>query len=104
MEEKKQNVKFKLGREMLFPILVFFIGIIVLGLLGYHFKKNENSLIQSKAKLNAITYSEHMRLNIMQGIQTTITLEQIVINNDGVINKFPQIAKSLTSDYIQSIQ
>ncbi len=104
MKEKKQNVKFKLGREMLFPILVFFIGIIVLGLLGYHFKKNENSLIQSKAKLNAITYSEHMRLNIMQGIQTTITLEQIIINNDGVINKFPQIAKSLTSDYIQSIQ
>ena len=73
MKKQKQNRKIK--REMFFPILIFFIGMVVLGTLGYHYRKNQNSLLRSKAELNVTTYAEHMRLNIIQGIQTTSTLE-----------------------------
>lgn len=84
--------------------MVFLVGIIVLGTIAYHFNKNQNSLIYSKVELNAMTYAEHMRLDIMQGINVTNTLEQILVNNDGNINKFPEIAESMMADYIQSIQ
>lgn len=101
---QKHKIKLKIDRAILFPVLVFFIGIIVLGTLVYHFKKNQDSLVRSKAELNATTYAERMRLDIMQGINTTITLEQILISNNGEINKFSEIAKSMTADFIQSIQ
>ena len=104
MQGQKHSVRLKVERDWFLPILVFCIGIVVLGTLGYHFKKNQESLLQSKAELNATTYAEHMRLDLMQGINTTITLEQVLTSNDGRIHKFPQIAESMMSDFIQSIQ
>lgn len=104
MKNRKYNAQRLFGKDMLFPVVIFLIGVLVLGLFSYHFKLNQDNLLQSKAELNATTYAEHMRLDIMQGISATNTLEQILVNNDGVISKFPQIAESMMDDFIQSIQ
>ena len=104
MKDQEQNGTYDLARDMILPLLVFLVGIVVLGLLGYHFRENQNSLQQSRVELNATTYAEHMRLDIMQGISATNTLEQILVSNDGEIRKFPQIARSMMDDFIQSIQ
>ena len=104
MKDQKNTVKLKVERDWFLPILVFLIGLVVVGTLRYHFKKNQESLVQSKAELNATTYAEHMRLDLMQGINTTITLKQILTSNDGQIRKFPEIAESMMTDFIQSIQ
>lgn len=104
MEVQKERKMFQKGRDLLLPVIVFLVGIVVLLTLGYHFKKNQDSLQQSKVELNAVTYAEHLRLDLMQGIGITETLEKILINNDGVINKFPQVAEGMMQDYIQSIQ
>lgn len=102
--KEKNDKKLRIEKYLFIPVMVFLVGIIVLGTIAYHFNKNQNSLIYSKVELNAMTYAEHMRLDIMQGINVTNTLEQILVNNDGNINKFPEIAESMMADYIQSIQ
>lgn len=104
MEVQKEKTKLQKWKDLALPIGVFLVGIVVLLTLGYHFKKNQDSLQQSKVELNVVTYAEHLRLDLMQGIGLTETLERILINNDGVINKFPQTAETMMQDYIQSIQ
>ena len=104
MEVRKRGTKFKAEKGMLLPVLVFLVGIAILVTLGYHFQKNQDSLQQSKVELNAVTYAEHLRLDIMQGLGITETLERILVNNDGVINKFPQVAENMMDDCIQNIQ
>ena len=104
MKEPKNKSQHDFQRISLVPVLIFLIGVLILTVLGYHVKLSQDDLLQSKAELNATTYAEHMRLDIMQGIGTTSTLEQILINSDGVINRFPQVAEGLMDTFIQSIQ
>ncbi len=76
----------------------------VLGVLGYSAKSSQDELSRSKVELNAITYAQHMQLDIMQGINITNTLEQVIVSNGGEVRKFPEIVESMMTDYIQSIQ
>ena len=48
--------------------------------------------------------AEHMKSDIEEGIRATDTLKQILISEEGRINKFEQVAKNMMTDYIQSIQ
>ena len=58
----------------------------------------------ASAKLNAMTYADRMKMDIMEGIGVTDTLEQVIISEDGKINKFSEIAENMMTDSIQSIQ
>ena len=56
------------------------------------------------ANLNAMTYAERIKTDIMKGIAVSDTLRQIIISDDGQINKFYEIAEEMMEDSVQSIQ
>ena len=56
------------------------------------------------AQLNAATYGERIKNEIVNGTEITDTLEQILISDDGTIKHFNTIAKNLMSDSIESVQ
>ena len=62
------------------------------------------NLIRSRAELNAVTYADHMKADIVRGIDITNTFEQIVISENGKISMFSKVAENMMADYIQSIQ
>ena len=92
------------SKAVLLSVLVFIIGATVVITLGYNAKKSQDELIRSKVKLNAMTYAQHIQLDIMQGINITNTLERVIISDDGEIQKFSEIAEDMMTDYVQSIQ
>ena len=91
-------------KTIILPLLVFLVGISVLMGTVYSVRKNQQKHSQSAAELNAMTYAERMKTEVMGGIGITDTLEQILISEDGKFEKFQQIAGNLMSDSIQSIQ
>ena len=91
-------------RRFVLPLLVFLIGMVVLGGVVYSVRNYQLKDNQEKARLNAMTYAERMETDIMEGIQVTDTLEQIIISENGKIDKFSTIAENMMTDVIQSIQ
>lgn len=91
-------------KKIILPLLVFLSGMGILGLTTYHMIKEQQKHDQTLANLNAMIYAEHMKSDIEEGIRATDTLKQILISEEGRINKFEQVAKNMMTDYIQSIQ
>ena len=60
--------------------------------------------VRTKAKLNAVTYSDRMVDELNQGINITNSLENIILNDNGNIKQFEDIAQRMMTDYVQSIQ
>lgn len=81
--------------------VVMAVLVIVQGLYAY---RREISVQRERAKLNARTYSEELRMDFQRGITVTETLKDLVIDNNGVIHNFDQVAKQLMEDNIGSIQ
>ena len=100
------NVKgtVKTSKAWLLPVVFLIVGVVVLGVLGYSAKNSQDELSRSKVELNAMTYAQHMQLDIMQGVSITDMLEQVIVSGDGEIRNFSEIAESQMKDYIQSIQ
>lgn len=86
------------------PLLIFLIGVLILGALTYKLESSENNVIRSKAELNAVYYADNMKRDIDRGIAVTETLKQIVIAGNGEMPKFDAVAKNMLHDFIQSIQ
>lgn len=86
------------------PLIVFLVGICLLGLFTY----NTNSQIQNNqrtlALMNAKTYGQRIEDDLEAGVQITNSLEQILINSDGQVYDFSKIAKYMMSSSIQSVQ
>ena len=91
-------------KKIILPLLVFLSGMSILGLTTYHIIKEQQKHDRTLADLNAMIYAERMKSDIEEGIRATDTLEQILISEEGRINKFEQVAKNMMTDYIQSIQ
>lgn len=91
-------------KKIILPLLVFLSGISILGLTIYHMIKEQQKQDRTMADLNAMIYAERMKSDIEEGIRATDTLRQILISEEGQINKFEQVAKNMMTDYIQSIQ
>ena len=102
MKRKRESIF--TSKAVLFSVLVFIIGAIVVITLGYKAKKSQDELNRSKVELNATTCAQHIQLDIMQGVNITNTLEQVIIGDDGEIQKFSEIAEDMMTDYVQSIQ
>ena len=86
------------------PFLVFIIGVLILGALTYQLESSQNSVIRSKAELNAVYYADNMKRDIDRGIAVTETVKQIVIAENGAMPKFNAVAENMMHDFIQSIQ
>ena len=80
------------------------IGLVVLVNIGIRADSSQRDLIRSRAELNAVTYADHMKADIVRGIDITNTFEQIVISENGKISMFSKVAENMMADYIQSIQ
>ena len=94
----------KLKKRFIVPAVVFILGMCALIGTIYVVGEGQEQQNRTKAKLNAMTYTERINGELMEGIGVTDTLKQVVISGDGNINKFYDIAANMMDDSIQSIQ
>ena len=86
------------------PLIVFLLGICLVGLIVYKIDSHETEQQHIKAQLNATTYGERIKNEITNGIAITDTLKQVLISENGKISQFDTIAENIMSDVIESIQ
>ena len=86
------------------PLIVFLLGMCLVSLIVYKTDAFETEQRHTTAQLNAATYGERIKNEIVNGTEITDTLEQILISDDGTIKHFNTIAKNLMSDSIESVQ
>ena len=94
----------KLKKRFIVPAVVFILGMCALIGTIYVVGEDQEQQNRTKATLNAMTYTERINGELLEGIGVTDTLKQVVINGDGNINKFYDIAANMMDDSIQSIQ
>ena len=94
----------KLKKRFIVPAVVFILGMCALIGAIYVVGESQDQQNRTNAKLNAMTYTERIYGELMEGIGVTDTLKQVVISGDGNINKFYDIAAKMMDDSIQSIQ
>ena len=80
------------------------ISLVVMVNIGIRADSSQRDFIRSRAELNAVTYADHMKADIVRGIDITNTFEQIVISENGKISMFSKVAENMMADYVQSIQ
>lgn len=91
-------------RNAVLPLLVFLIGMSILAGITYNIRSNQQKQNRITARLNAMTYAERMKNEVMSGIGVTETLQQILISEGGQIDRFYKVAQDMMTDSIQSIQ
>ena len=94
----------KLKKRFIVPAVVFILGMCAIIGEIYVVGESQEQQNRTNAKLNAMTYAEHIYGELMEGIGVTDTLKQVVISGDGNINRFYDIAANMMDDTIQSIQ
>lgn len=94
----------KLKKRFTVPAVVFILSMCALIGLIYIVGKSQEQQNRTNAKLNAMTYAERIKGELMEGIGVTDTLKQVVISGDGNINGFYDVAANMMDDSIQSIQ
>lgn len=93
-----------LKKRFTVPAVVFILSMCALIGLIYIVGKSQEQQNRTNAKLNAMTYAERIKGELMEGIGVTDTLKQVVISGDGNINGFYDVAANMMDDSIQSIQ
>ena len=94
----------KLKKRFIVPVVVFILGMCALIGTIYVVGESQEQQNRTNAKLNAMTYTERIYGELMEGIGVTDSLKQVVISGDGNINRFYDIAANMMDDSIQSIQ
>ena len=91
-------------KKTIVPLIVFLLGICLVGLIVYKIDSHETEQQHIKAQLNATTYGKRIKNEITNGIAITDTLKQVLISENGKISQFDTIAENIMSDVIESIQ
>lgn len=91
-------------KKTLVPLLVFLMGICLVSLVVYKTDTHEKEQSRTTAQLNATTYGERIKNEIINGIEITDVLKQLLISGTGEINQFDTIAKNIMSDSVESVQ
>ena len=91
-------------KKTIVPLIVFLLGICLVGLIVYKTGSHETDQQHITAQLNATTYGERIKNEITNGIAITDALKQVLISENGKINQFDTIAENIMSDVIESIQ
>lgn len=92
------------NRWRILPLVVLICGIIILHAIVAEINRMEYEKTRTKASLNAVTYADHMINNLNLGAGIASSIEQLLISENGVVNKFSTIASGMMADYVQSIQ
>ena len=90
--------------KWLLPVLVFLIGGSILHIIAHTVRHTDYERLRAKAELNAVAYANQITDALYYGIGITDLLEQILISEDGNIDKFDVVAQHMMADYVQSIQ
>lgn len=97
--------KLKIAKiRCLLPLLVLIISAGILSFVANYVNMASYKQVRTKAKLNAVTYSDRMVEELNRGINITNSLENILLNDNGNIKQFEDIAQRMMTDYVQSIQ
>lgn len=99
-----QNEVNQVKKQTLVPLITFLLGICLVSLIVYKTDTHEKEQRHITAQLNVTTYGEQIKNEIINGIEITDTLKQILISEDGDIHQFETIAGNLMSDSIESVQ
>ena len=91
-------------KKTIVPLIVFLLGICLVGLIVYKTDTHEKNQRHILAQLNATTYGDRIKNEIADGIGITDALEQTLISENGEIHQFDTIAGNLMSDSIESVQ
>ena len=84
--------------------MVFLLGMTALGAVLYGVGNIQQNNSRKMANLNAMVYSERVKSDIMQEVGVTKALKQLLVSENGRINKFSEVAEDMMMDSIQSIQ
>lgn len=90
--------------HVILPVITILIGILLTFIIAMMYRHYQESITRSELELNAMTYAEHIRADIVNGIGATTAIEEILVSNNGYINRFPAVAEDILTDVIQSIQ
>ena len=91
-------------QKTLIPLIVFLLGICLVGIILYKVDSHETAQNHTTALLNATAYGERIKNEITEGIDVTDALKQVLISGNGDIKQFDTIAENLISDSIESVQ
>ena len=91
-------------KKTLVPLIIFLLGICLVGFIVYKTDTHEKKERHITAQLNTTTYGERIKNEIASGIEITDALKQILISENGEINQFDTIAENLMSASIESVQ
>ncbi len=87
----------------LVPILIFVVCLTVcVSILHVQYRRSKN-MLETRAELNAVIYADTVYEQINVGIQATVALEQVLLN-DGEISDFDLLAKNLMQNSFSSMQ
>ena len=93
-----------LKAQLLLPLLVFLISSGILLHTMNNLDASNLEQVRTKAELNAISYADRMIQDLNQGIVVTESLKQILISENGQLDRFDKVAADMMTDFIQSIQ
>nr|WP_288545811.1 diguanylate cyclase [uncultured Blautia sp.] len=91
-------------KKNLVPLIVFLLGMCLVGFIVYKTDTHEKWQRRTTAQLNVSTYGERIKNEITNGIAITDALKQVLISENGESNQFDTIAENLISDSIESVQ
>lgn len=94
----------KLKMAVWLPLLVLLVGIAIVSPLVHVSYATNRERKKTVAQLNAQTYSERMRGELNKGVAVVNALEQILISENGEVNRFDTVAQNLITSYIQCVQ
>ena len=91
-------------KQMILPLFIVLIGTVITVIAVAVYKNYQEAITRSKVQLDAMTYAEHIKADITNGISAANALEEIIVSNNGYINRFSKVAEDMMTDVIQSIQ
>ena len=71
-------------KKTIVPLIVFLLGICLVGLIVYKIDSHETEQRHITAQLNATTYGERIKNEITNGIAITDTLKQVLITERSI--------------------
>lgn len=87
----------------LVPVLIFVVCLTVcISILHVQYRLSKN-MLETRAELNAVIYADTVYEQINVGVQATVALEQVLLN-DGEISDFDLLAKNLMQNSFSSMQ
>lgn len=87
----------------LVPVLIFVVCFTVCtSILHVQYRRSKN-MLETRAELNAVIYADTVYEQMSVGVQATVALEQVLLNN-GEISDFDLLAKNLMQNSFSSIQ